>query len=95
MAILYNFEIKLNQLYGGVGCFHGACSNRWVLMKSSSGRQGGGVRRVVWVLPLSAMGEQNKEIRPQNMLLEMTGLDRKCVKIIRENGMLKLTVTKY
>lgn len=28
MAILYNFEIKLNQLFGGMGYFHGACTNR-------------------------------------------------------------------
>ena len=46
-------------------------------------------------LPLSAIGEQNREIRPQNILLEMTASDRKRIKIIRENGMLKLTVTKY
>lgn len=27
MAILYNFEIKLNQLFGAVGYFLGACAN--------------------------------------------------------------------
>ena len=33
MAVLYNFEIKLNRLFGGVGCFRGA--QRWLLYPPS------------------------------------------------------------
>lgn len=33
MAILYNFEIKLNQLLGAVGHFLGACANKeWMVV---------------------------------------------------------------
>lgn len=76
MAILYNFEIKLNQLFGAVGYFRGACANEeWMLVlpRSTSSRRGEPQPRVsgwhgCW--PHSIIEEQNKEVGPQNVLLD-------------------------
>lgn len=84
MAILYNFEIKLSQLFGGVGYFCRAGADKgWELVSSLTPPHvlGGELQsRVIHTedTPEGGMGrwsllitdEQNKETGPQNILSE-------------------------
>lgn len=61
MAVLYNFEIKLNRLFGGVGYFHGA--QRWMPYPPSSVSSPGGWRAPLLghVCPGETLGQAGEE----------------------------------
>lgn len=112
MAILYNFEIKLNQLFGGVGYVHGTSANKDgysfspslhdLFWQAESHTPGSSNERHSWgqvggkgCWPLSITGGRTGKSDHKISCDKMTSGERKCIKMIRENGIQKQMVTRH